>query len=158
LEVEYELPPVSVQGSGVMFKSMEVTLHKEGNTFGFVIRGGAHEDRNKSRPVTITTIRPGGPADREGTIKPGDRLLSIDGIRLHGASHAEAMSILKQCGQEATLLIEYDVSVMGKDTPTSTNPAPRQLTFFYYSNRVLGSYMREIYMGFIIKELAILCT
>uniref|UniRef100_A0A672RFJ7 Glutamate receptor-interacting protein 1-like n=1 Tax=Sinocyclocheilus grahami TaxID=75366 RepID=A0A672RFJ7_SINGR len=107
LEVEYELPPV-----WVMFKNVEVTLHKEGNTFGFVIRGGAHEDRNKSRPVTITTIRPGGPADREGTIKPGDRLLSIDGIRLHGASHAEAMSILKQCGQEATLLIEYDVSVM----------------------------------------------
>lgn len=61
---------------------------------------------------------------REGTIKPGDRLLSIDGIRLHGASHAEAMSILKQCGQEATLLIEYDVSVMGKDTPTSTHFTP----------------------------------
>ncbi|XP_060759245.1 glutamate receptor-interacting protein 1 isoform X3 [Neoarius graeffei] len=112
LEVEYELPPVSVQGSGVMFKNVEVTLHKEGNTFGFVIRGGTHEDRNKSRPVTITTIRPGGPADREGTIKPGDRLLSIDGIRLHGTSHAEAMSILKQCGQEATLLVEYDVSIM----------------------------------------------
>ncbi|XP_064796993.1 glutamate receptor-interacting protein 1-like [Oncorhynchus masou masou] len=112
LEVEYELPPVSVQGSGLMFKSVEVTLHKEGNTFGFVIRGGAHEDRNKSRPVVITTIRPGGPADREGTVKPGDRLLSIDGIRLHGTSHAEAMSILKQCGQEATLLIEYDVSIM----------------------------------------------
>uniref|UniRef100_A0A8C7MYI9 Glutamate receptor interacting protein 1 n=1 Tax=Oncorhynchus kisutch TaxID=8019 RepID=A0A8C7MYI9_ONCKI len=112
LEVEFELPPVSVQGSGLMFKSVEVTLHKEGNTFGFVIRGGAHEDRNKSRPVVITTIRPGGPADREGTVKPGDRLLSIDGIRLHGTSHAEAMSILKQCGQEATLLIEYDVSIM----------------------------------------------
>ncbi|XP_015208291.1 glutamate receptor-interacting protein 1 isoform X4 [Lepisosteus oculatus] len=112
LEVEYELPPISVQGSGVIFKNVEVTLHKEGNTFGFVIRGGAHEDRNKSRPVVITTVRPGGPADREGTVKSGDRLLSIDGIRLHGTSHAEAMSILKQCGQEATLLIEYDVSVM----------------------------------------------
>ncbi|KAG2469182.1 GRIP1 protein, partial [Polypterus senegalus] len=112
LEVEYELPPVSVQGAGVIFKTLEVTLHKEGNTFGFVIRGGAHEDRNKSRPIVITTVRPGGPADREGTIKPGDRLLSVDGIRLHGTSHAEAMSILKQCGQEATLLIEYDVSVM----------------------------------------------
>ncbi|MBN3279437.1 GRIP1 protein, partial [Polyodon spathula] len=112
LEVEYELPPVSVQGSGVIFKTVEVTLHKEGNTFGFVIRGGTHEDRNKSRPVVITTVRPGGPGDREGTIKAGDRLLSVDGIRLHGTSHAEAMSILKQCGQEATLLIEYDVSVM----------------------------------------------
>ncbi|XP_075713028.1 glutamate receptor-interacting protein 1 isoform X7 [Rhinoderma darwinii] len=112
LEVEYELPPVSIQGSGVIFRTVEVTLHKEGNTFGFVIRGGAHEDRNKSRPVVISCVRPGGPADREGTIKPGDRLLSVDGIRLHGATHAEAMSILKQCGQEATLLVEYDVSVM----------------------------------------------
>ncbi|MGH0156859.1 UNVERIFIED_CONTAM: hypothetical protein FKN15_033545 [Acipenser sinensis] len=125
----------AVQGSGVIFKTVEVTLHKEGNTFGFVVRGnreqlvndvyvlyfqtaalsskgGAHEDRNKSRPVVITTVRPGGPGDREGTIKAGDRLLSVDGIRLHGTSHAEAMSILKQCGQEATLLIEYDVSVM----------------------------------------------
>ncbi|XP_034018890.1 glutamate receptor-interacting protein 1 isoform X2 [Thalassophryne amazonica] len=112
LEVEYELPPVSVQGSGVTFKNVEVTLHKEGNSFGFVIRGGAHEDRNKSRPIVITSIRPGGPADREGTLKPGDRLLSIDGIRLHGSTLSEAMSILKQCGQEATLLVEYDVSVM----------------------------------------------
>uniref|UniRef100_A0A3B3Z334 PDZ domain-containing protein n=1 Tax=Poecilia mexicana TaxID=48701 RepID=A0A3B3Z334_9TELE len=112
LEVEYELPPVSVQGSGVIFKNVEVTLHKEGNSFGFVIRGGTHEDRNKTRPIVITTIRPGGPAEREGTIKPGDRLLSIDGIRLHGSTLSEAMSILKQCGQEATLLIEYDVSVM----------------------------------------------
>uniref|UniRef100_A0A8C9F1D8 Glutamate receptor interacting protein 1 n=1 Tax=Pavo cristatus TaxID=9049 RepID=A0A8C9F1D8_PAVCR len=113
LEVEYELPPVSVQGTGVIFRTVEVTLHKEGNTFGFVIRGGAHDDRNKSRPVVITCVRPGGPADREGTIKPGDRLLSVDGIRLLGTTHAEAMSILKQCGQEATLLVEYDVSVMG---------------------------------------------
>ncbi|XP_061224061.1 glutamate receptor-interacting protein 1 isoform X11 [Neopsephotus bourkii] len=112
LEVEYELPPVTVQGSGLVFRTVEVTLHKEGNTFGFVIRGGAHDDRNKSRPVVITCVRPGGPADREGTIKPGDRLLSVDGIRLLGTTHAEAMSILKQCGQEATLLVEYDVSVM----------------------------------------------
>lgn len=81
----------AVQGSGVMFKNVEVTLHKDGNSFGFVIRGekssacyklckemkinpsiicvfagGAHEDRNKSRPIVITTIRPGGPADRSG--------------------------------------------------------------------------------------------
>ncbi|XP_075456443.1 glutamate receptor-interacting protein 1 isoform X13 [Ascaphus truei] len=102
----------AIQGSAVIFRTVEVTVHKEGNTFGFVIRGGAHEDRNKSRPVIITCVRPGGPADREGTIKPGDRLLSVDGIRLHGTTHAEAMSILKQCGQEANLLIEYDVSVM----------------------------------------------
>lgn len=62
LEVEYELPPfgtsfltgtvettqtitislpLSVQNqSGVLTKSVEVLLHKEGNSFGFVLRGG----------------------------------------------------------------------------------------------------------------------
>lgn len=29
----------AVQGSGLIFRTVEVTLHKEGNTFGFVIRG-----------------------------------------------------------------------------------------------------------------------
>lgn len=62
--------------------------------------------QNYSRPLLYSL-------SREGTIKPGDRLLSVDGIRLLGSTHAEAMSILKQCGQEATLLIEYDISVMG---------------------------------------------
>lgn len=31
---------LAVQGSGLIFRTVEVTLHKEGNTFGFVIRGG----------------------------------------------------------------------------------------------------------------------
>ena len=30
---------LAVQGTGVIFRTVEVTLHKEGNTFGFVIRG-----------------------------------------------------------------------------------------------------------------------
>ena len=30
---------LAVQGSSVIFRTVEVTLHKEGNTFGFVIRG-----------------------------------------------------------------------------------------------------------------------
>lgn len=38
------------------------TLHY--NTVNTVFAGGAHEDRNKSRPIVITTIRPGGPAER----------------------------------------------------------------------------------------------
>ncbi|KAG7218930.1 hypothetical protein INR49_019430 [Caranx melampygus] len=109
LEVEYELPPVC----------------------------GAHEDRNKSRPIVITTIRPGGPADREGTVKPGDRLLSIDGIRLHGSTLSEAMSILKQCGQEATLLIEYDVSVMGRFLAAGSSLGVALSTSMFCSKQVI---------------------
>ncbi|XP_034732243.1 glutamate receptor-interacting protein 2-like isoform X2 [Etheostoma cragini] len=112
LEVEYELPQLVQNPSGVLTKTMEVCLHKEGNSFGFVMRGGFHKDWRRSRPLVVTYIRPGGPADREGTLKAGDRVLSIDGMPLNREKHADALTILMQSSQEALFLIEYDVSVM----------------------------------------------
>uniref|UniRef100_A0A7N6BFI2 PDZ domain-containing protein n=1 Tax=Anabas testudineus TaxID=64144 RepID=A0A7N6BFI2_ANATE len=111
LEVEYELPPTD-STSGVISKTIDICLHKEGNSFGFVMRGGTHEDWHKSRPLVVTYVRPGGPADREGTLRPGDRLLSVDGVPLHNANHSDALSVLAQCGQEALFQIEYDVTIM----------------------------------------------
>uniref|UniRef100_A0A8C7MAD6 Glutamate receptor interacting protein 2 n=1 Tax=Oncorhynchus kisutch TaxID=8019 RepID=A0A8C7MAD6_ONCKI len=118
LEVEYELPP-SDSTSGVISKTMEICLHKEGTSFGFVMRGGSHEDWNKSRPLVVTYVRPGGPADREGSLKPGDRLMCVDGVPLHSANHRDALAVLNQCGQEALLQIEYDVSIMNTVTNVS---------------------------------------
>uniref|UniRef100_A0A8C5TBP4 Glutamate receptor interacting protein 2 n=1 Tax=Malurus cyaneus samueli TaxID=2593467 RepID=A0A8C5TBP4_9PASS len=113
LEVEYELPPAVPESSaGIIPKTIEVSLYKEGNSFGFVLRGGAHEDWHKSRPLVLTYVRPGGPADREGSLKIGDRLLSVDGIPLHSMTHADALNILRQCSQEALFQIEYDVTIM----------------------------------------------
>lgn len=51
---------------------------------------------------------------REGSLKIGDRLLSVDGIPLHSVTHADALNILRQCSQEALFQIEYDVTIMGK--------------------------------------------
>nr|XP_020463725.1 glutamate receptor-interacting protein 2-like [Monopterus albus] len=112
LEVEYELPPIVQTPSGVITKTTEVCLHKEGNSFGFVMRGGFHEDWRRSRPLVVTYIRPGGPADRDSTLRAGDRVLSIDGMPLNREKHADALTMLMQSGQEALFLIEYDVSVM----------------------------------------------
>ncbi|KAM9752265.1 glutamate receptor-interacting protein 2-like isoform 2-T2 [Menidia menidia] len=112
LEVEYELPAFVQNPSGVITKTIEVCLHKEGNSFGFVMRGGFHEDWRRSRPLVVTCVRPGGPADREGTLKAGDRVLSIDGMPLNRERHAEALTMLMQSSQEALFLIEYDISVM----------------------------------------------
>uniref|UniRef100_A0A4W5QLV8 Glutamate receptor interacting protein 2a n=1 Tax=Hucho hucho TaxID=62062 RepID=A0A4W5QLV8_9TELE len=113
LEVEYELPPfVQNAPSGVISKTIEVCLYKEGNSFGFVMRGGFHGDWHRSRPLVVTYVRPGGPADREGTLKAGDRVLSVDGMPLNREKHADALTMLMQCSQEALFLIEYDVSVM----------------------------------------------
>ncbi|KAI4532554.1 hypothetical protein MG293_017819 [Ovis ammon polii] len=91
LEVEFELPPP----------------------------GGAHEDGHKSRPLVLTYVRPGGPADREGSLKVGDRLLSVDGIPLQGASHATALATLRQCSHEALFQVEYDVAI--PDTVTNAS-------------------------------------
>ncbi|XP_039654283.1 glutamate receptor-interacting protein 2-like isoform X2 [Perca fluviatilis] len=83
------------------------------------MRGGIHEDWHKSRPLVVTYVRPGGPADREGTLRPGDRLLSVDGVPLHNTNHSDALSVLAQCGQEALFQIEYDVTIM--DTVTNAS-------------------------------------
>uniref|UniRef100_A0A6I8NRC6 Glutamate receptor interacting protein 2 n=1 Tax=Ornithorhynchus anatinus TaxID=9258 RepID=A0A6I8NRC6_ORNAN len=113
LEVEYELPPSAPESSsGIIPKTIDVSLFKEGNSFGFVLRGGAHDHWPKSRPLVLTYVRPGGPADREGSLKIGDRLLSVDGIPLHNVTHSDALNILRQCNQEALFQIEYDVSIM----------------------------------------------
>uniref|UniRef100_A0A8C6SG65 Glutamate receptor interacting protein 2b n=1 Tax=Neogobius melanostomus TaxID=47308 RepID=A0A8C6SG65_9GOBI len=113
LEVEYELPPTAPDSSsGLISKTIDICLHKEGSSFGFVMRGGTHEDWHKTRPLVVTYVRPGGPADREGTLRPGDRLLNVDGVPLHNCSHNEALSLLAQCGQEALFQIEYDVTIM----------------------------------------------
>uniref|UniRef100_A0A8C5FNK6 Glutamate receptor interacting protein 2a n=1 Tax=Gadus morhua TaxID=8049 RepID=A0A8C5FNK6_GADMO len=112
LEVEYELPQTVQNPSGMLTKTIEVCLHKEGNSFGFVMRGGFHEDWHRSRPLVVTYVRPGGPADREGTLKAGDRVLSVDGLPLSREKHADAIAALVQSSQEALLLIEYDVSAV----------------------------------------------
>ncbi|CAK6435592.1 unnamed protein product [Pipistrellus nathusii] len=112
LEVEYELPPPAPENSpGMVSKTVDVSLYKEGSSFGFVLRGGAHEDSHRCRPLVLTYVRPGGPADREGSLKAGDRLLSVDGIPLHGASLAVALAALRQCSHEALFQVEYDVAV-----------------------------------------------
>ncbi|XP_063072189.1 glutamate receptor-interacting protein 2 isoform X2 [Engraulis encrasicolus] len=120
LEVEYELPPAAPDStSGVISKTIEICLHKEGSSFGFVMRGGSHEDWHKTRPLVVTYVRPGGPADREGTLRAGDRLMSVDGVPLHSANHSDALTVLQQCGQEALFHVEYDVSIM--DTVTNAS-------------------------------------
>uniref|UniRef100_A0A671M2K2 Glutamate receptor-interacting protein 2-like n=1 Tax=Sinocyclocheilus anshuiensis TaxID=1608454 RepID=A0A671M2K2_9TELE len=103
----------------VISKTIEICLQKEGNSFGFVMRGGSHEDWHRSRPLVVTHVRPGGPADREGTLKAGDRILSVDGVLLNSATLSDALTVLTQCGQEALFQIEYDVSIMDSMTNAS---------------------------------------
>ena len=49
----------------MLCKRLEVMLVRDaGGTFGMTLRGGASVDPGKCRPLTVTHIRPAGPADR----------------------------------------------------------------------------------------------
>ncbi|XP_033115491.1 glutamate receptor-interacting protein 2-like [Anneissia japonica] len=120
LEIEYELPMMPEEnGIQVLTKMIEVCLPKEGTSFGFTVRGGVHSNPSKTHPITVSQIRTGGPADRDGTMKIGDHVISVDGILLSSYSHQDALQVIKQAGQEAVFVLEYDVSVM--DAVTNAN-------------------------------------
>ncbi|XP_062613191.1 glutamate receptor-interacting protein 1-like isoform X1 [Saccostrea cucullata] len=113
LEVEYQLPDTGLSDSfSVCCKQHIIHLVREGKSFGFTIRGGYHEQQHKTRPLIVTQVRPGGPADREGSLKIGDRIIAINDYNVAHFSLSEASVFLQQCGREVSLLVEYDVSFM----------------------------------------------
>nr|XP_022296819.1 glutamate receptor-interacting protein 1-like isoform X3 [Crassostrea virginica] len=113
LEVEYQLPDTGFSDSfAVCCKQYTIHLVREGKSFGFTIRGGYHEQQHKTRPLIVTQVRPGGPADREGSLKIGDRILAINDYNVAHFSLSEASVFLQQSGREVSLLVEYDVSLM----------------------------------------------
>jgi C-terminal processing protease CtpA/Prc len=50
---------------------------------------------------------------RNGTIRPGDRILKVNGMNLEHVTHAEAVALLKTAEQNITLELEYDVTIHG---------------------------------------------
>ncbi|XP_052419408.1 glutamate receptor-interacting protein 2 isoform X2 [Carassius gibelio] len=136
LEVEYELPPFAPNNPcSIISRTIEVCLEKEGNSFGFVLRGGFHEDWHKARPLVVTYVRPGGPADREGTLRAGDRVLSVNGVAVNRQKHADALTLIMQSSQEAFFLIEYDIMVMDSVQKSS---GPLQVDIARSAGSVLG--------------------
>ena len=50
---------------------------------------------------------------RQGLIKIGDRLLTINYIDVTRYSVSAAMALLKKCKSEVTLDVQYDVTIQG---------------------------------------------
>lgn len=113
LEIEYNLPPWPIHPPNtVRSQTVHIQLEKEVSSYGFTIRGGSNDDKTKSRPLIVTNIRAASPADREGTLKIGDRIIAINGINVLNASLQDAYAILKQCKGVALFLIEYDSAIV----------------------------------------------
>ncbi|UJR30241.1 hypothetical protein I4U23_017779 [Adineta vaga] len=81
-----------------------VVLRRGPTGFGFHIHGA---DGKQEKGIYISLIQPGGAADKSGELRIGDRILSVNNIDLRGASHEEAASVLKNCGETATFHVVH---------------------------------------------------
>ncbi|XP_029690744.1 tyrosine-protein phosphatase non-receptor type 13 isoform X3 [Takifugu rubripes] len=82
-----------------------VTLKKDQKLgFGFVIVG---EDNTGKLDlgIFIASVVPDGPADKDGRIKPGGRLISLNKISLEGVTFTDAAAILQSSPDEVELIV-----------------------------------------------------
>nr|XP_023665034.1 delphilin [Paramormyrops kingsleyae] len=74
-----------------------VRIFRGGTSFGFTLRGHA--------PVWIDSVLPGSPAEKSG-LKPGDRILFLNGLDMRNCSHEKVVSMLQGSGAMPTLVVE----------------------------------------------------
>ena len=46
--------------------------------------------------IFVKSLAPGGPADRDGRIHPGDRVIAINGQSLEGMPHLVAVDLMRK--------------------------------------------------------------
>lgn len=95
-------PKTTVGDDDVTREPRKVVLHRGTTGLGFNIVGG--ED---GEGIFISFILAGGPADLCGELRKGDRLVSVNGIDLRGATHEQAAATLKNAGQTVTIVAQY---------------------------------------------------
>ncbi|XP_077595719.1 delphilin isoform X3 [Stigmatopora nigra] len=86
-----------------------IRVYRGKKTFGFTLRGHA--------PVCIDSVIADSPAEECG-LKPGDRILYLNGLDMRNCSHEKVVSMLQGSGAMPTLVIE--------DGPSDESSAPTE--------------------------------
>ncbi|KAG7325192.1 hypothetical protein KOW79_011508 [Hemibagrus wyckioides] len=74
-----------------------IRVYRGKKSFGFTLRGHA--------PVWIDSVIPDSPAEGCG-LKPGDRILFLNGLDMRNCSHEKVVSMLQGSGANPTLVVE----------------------------------------------------
>uniref|UniRef100_A0A8C1YCN0 Tyrosine-protein phosphatase non-receptor type 20 n=1 Tax=Cyprinus carpio TaxID=7962 RepID=A0A8C1YCN0_CYPCA len=87
---------------------------------GFQVVGGENSGRQDLGTI-ISSITPGGPADINGCLKPGDRLLSVNDVSLESLSHDTVVEILQDAPDDVTLVVSQPKERLFPDSPLGTH-------------------------------------
>uniref|UniRef100_A0A669DEB1 Tyrosine-protein phosphatase non-receptor type 20 n=1 Tax=Oreochromis niloticus TaxID=8128 RepID=A0A669DEB1_ORENI len=92
---------------------------------GFQVVGGENSGRADLGTI-ISSITPGGPADINGCLKPGDRLISVNEKSLEGLSHTTVVDILQNSPDDVTLVVSQPKERLYKGKIRVTSRSSRQ--------------------------------
>ncbi|XP_010605005.1 tyrosine-protein phosphatase non-receptor type 13 isoform X5 [Fukomys damarensis] len=105
--------------------TFEVELAKNENSLGISVTGGVNTSV-KHGGIYVKAVIPKGAAESDGRIHKGDRVLAVNGVSLEGATHKQAVEILRNTGQVVHLLLEKGQPPASKEhvpvTPQCTLP------------------------------------
>lgn len=97
-------------------KKIEISLRKGIHGLGFSVTtrdnpAGGH------CPIYIKTVLPRGAAIEDGRLKPGDRLLEVDGMQMTGKNQGEVVGILRatQSGATVNILVSRQQEIPEED-------------------------------------------
>ncbi|XP_053559355.1 tyrosine-protein phosphatase non-receptor type 13 isoform X2 [Bombina bombina] len=82
-----------------------VLLPKKDDSLGISVTGGVNTSV-KHGGIYVKAVIPNGAAEADGRIQKGDRVLSVNGTSLEGATHKQAVETLRNTGQVVTLLLQ----------------------------------------------------
>uniref|UniRef100_A0AAZ3R5Z5 Tyrosine-protein phosphatase non-receptor type 20 n=1 Tax=Oncorhynchus tshawytscha TaxID=74940 RepID=A0AAZ3R5Z5_ONCTS len=85
---------------------------------GFQVVGGQNSG-HVDLGTFISSITPGGPADINGCLKPGDRLISVNEVNLQGLPHTSASEVLQSAPDDVTLVVSQPRERLYEGKPPS---------------------------------------
>nr|CAH7715251.1 unnamed protein product [Callosobruchus chinensis] len=129
---------------------VHTTLIRDSRGLGFSIAGGKGSQPFKadSDAIYISRITDGGVADKDGKLAIGDRVVSINGVDLTGATHNQAVSMLTGLERFVRLTVEREIPLDANSSSPSPSPGPQQSPrLFGLPKPYTGLYASNSYMA-----------
>ncbi|XP_077090144.1 membrane-associated guanylate kinase, WW and PDZ domain-containing protein 2a isoform X6 [Siphateles boraxobius] len=109
------LPRAAIPADLSEFQEVEVHLRRQKSGFGFRILGG----EEPGQPILIGAIIEKSPADKDGRLRPGDELMSVDGIPVAGKPHRYVIDLMHGAARtgQVKLTVRRRVQPTGEPFP-----------------------------------------
>uniref|UniRef100_A0A182FBR8 PDZ domain-containing protein n=1 Tax=Anopheles albimanus TaxID=7167 RepID=A0A182FBR8_ANOAL len=138
LIIEEADPPLATPDAFVVVLQRETPE----SSIGITLAGGSDYE---AKEITIHKILTNSPAEKDGRLRKGDRILSINGLSMRGLTHRESLSVLKTPRPEVVMVITRSKSLVVTDTLAKLKrPSMGSLSSLAEKSELGSDYERKI--------------